>query len=184
MEMAATIENMEGGRMSQSFLVSNEPLYINHFNSLFDEMWKNGINAEIGIKAIEEGVDSEGIKILQDPQEIQKLAFDQIQKATEEILIMYSTANAFHRQEYAGAFQLLKEAATERGVKIRIPTPEDELTLETERNLMIVQKKSLAAISVSYIRAHLQIKTSIMIVDKKYSLAIELKEDKKTTSLD
>jgi K+-sensing histidine kinase KdpD len=184
MEMAATIENMEGGRMSQSFLVSNEPLYINHFNSLFDEMWKNGINAEIGIKAIEEGVDSEGIKILQDPQEIQKLAFDQIQKATEEILIMYSTANAFHRQEYAGAFQLLKDAATQRGVKIRILTPEDEPEDETERNLMIVQKKSLGAISVRYIQAHLQIKTSIMIVDKKYSLAIELKDDKKTTSME
>ena len=39
---------------------------------------------------------------------------------------MYSTANAFHRQEYAGGIQLLKEAATERGVKVRILTPEDE----------------------------------------------------------
>jgi two-component system, OmpR family, sensor histidine kinase VicK len=184
MEMAATIENMEGGRVSQSFLISNESLYINHFNSLFDEMWKNGINAKIRIKAIEAGVESEGIKILQEPQEIQKLAFDQIQKATEEILIMYSTANAFHRQEYAGAFQLLKDAATQRGVKIRILTPEDEPEDETERNLMIVQKKSLGAISVRYIQAHLQIKTSIMIVDKKYSLAIELKDDKKTTSME
>jgi len=30
-------------------------------------MWKNGINAETRIKAIEQGVDSEGIEILQDP---------------------------------------------------------------------------------------------------------------------
>ena len=61
-EMAATIEKMEGGKMSQSFLISNEPLYINHFNSLFDEIWKNGIDAKARIKAIEEGVDSEGIE--------------------------------------------------------------------------------------------------------------------------
>ena len=85
-EMAGTIEKMEGGKMSQSFLFSNEPLYINHFNSLFEEIWKNGIDAKVRIKAIEEGVDSKGIEIIQDPVEIQKLGFSLVQKATEEIL--------------------------------------------------------------------------------------------------
>ena len=46
------------------------------------------------IIAIEEGIDSEGIEIIQDPVEIQKLAFSLIQTATEEILVMFSTANA------------------------------------------------------------------------------------------
>ena len=59
-EMAGTIEKMDGGKVSQSFLFSNEPLYIDHFNSLFDEIWKNGVDANVRIKAIEEGVDSEG----------------------------------------------------------------------------------------------------------------------------
>jgi len=45
--MAGTIEKMEGGKMSQTFLISNEPLYINHFNSLFEEIWKNGIDAKM-----------------------------------------------------------------------------------------------------------------------------------------
>jgi two-component system, OmpR family, sensor histidine kinase VicK len=112
-EMAGTIEKMEGGRMSQSFLFSNEPLYVNHFNSLFEEMWKNGIDAKVRIEAIKEGVDSEGIEIIQDPAEIQKLSCSLIQTAKEEILVMYSTANAFHRQERAGKIQLLKEAAKE-----------------------------------------------------------------------
>jgi two-component system, OmpR family, sensor histidine kinase VicK len=57
--MAGTIEKMEGGKMSQTFLISNDPLNINHFNSLFEEIWKNGIDAEVRIKAIE--VDSEEI---------------------------------------------------------------------------------------------------------------------------
>jgi two-component system sensor histidine kinase VicK len=69
----------------------------------------------------EEGL--EGIEIIQDPLEIQKLAFSLIQTAIEEILVMYSTANAFHRQERAGKIQLLKKVATERGVKVRILTP-------------------------------------------------------------
>ena len=54
-ELAATIEKMEGGKMSQSFLISNEPLYINHFNSLFEELWKNGIDAKDRIEDVEEG---------------------------------------------------------------------------------------------------------------------------------
>src|SRR5215831_15359832 len=74
-QMAATIEKMEYGKISKSFLISTEPFYIEHFNSLFDEIWKNGIDAKVRIKAIEEGVDSEGIEIIQDPVEIQKLAF-------------------------------------------------------------------------------------------------------------
>jgi signal transduction histidine kinase len=184
-EMAATIEKMEGGKMSQSFLISNEPLYINHFNSLFDEIWKNGIDAKGRIKAIEEGVDSEGIEIIQDHMEMQKLAFRLVQTAIEEILVMYSTANAFHRQEYAGGIQLLKEAATDRGVKVRILTPEDELIVETARKLMMVQEEAQQPhenIGIRYIQPHLQTRVTILIVDKKYSLAIELKDDTKQPS--
>ena len=183
-EMAATIEKMEGGKMSQSFLISNESLYINHFNSLFDEIWKNGIDAKGRIKAIEEGVDSEGIEIIQDPAEIQKLGFSLIQTAIEEILVMYSTAHAFHRQEYAGGIQLLNEAATERGVKVRILTPEDELIVETARKFMMVQEAQQPHenIGIRYIQQPLQTKVNILIVDKKYSLAIELKDDTKQTS--
>ena len=110
-EMAGTIEKMEGGKVSQTFLISNEPLYINHFNSLFEEIWKNGIDAKVKIKAIEEGADSEEIEIIQGPVEIQKRAFSLIQAAKEEILVMFSTANAFHRLEQAGGIELLKEAA-------------------------------------------------------------------------
>jgi hypothetical protein len=63
-EMAGTIEKMEGGSMSQNFLFSNEPLYIDHFNSLFNEMWKNGIDAKMRVRAIEDGVDSGRIEII------------------------------------------------------------------------------------------------------------------------
>jgi hypothetical protein len=36
---------------------------------------------------------------------------------------------------------------------------------------------------IRYIQPHLQTKTTILIVDKKYSLAIELKDDTKQTSV-
>jgi two-component system, OmpR family, sensor histidine kinase VicK len=153
---------------------------------LFEEIWKNGIDAKVRIK-VEEGVDSEGIEIIHDAVEIQKLAFSLIQTAKEEILVMYSTANAFHRQERAGKIQLLKEAAKERGVKVRILTPEDELIIETAGKLMMVQEAGQQAhenIGIRYIQPHLQTKVTIIIVDRKYSLAVELKDDTKQTPIE
>ena len=100
---------------------------------------------------------------------------------------MYSTSNAFHRQERAGKIQSLKEAAKERGVKVRILTPQDKLILETARKLMMVQEGGQQAhenIGIRYIQPHLQIKVTIIIVDRKYSLAIELKDDTKQASVE
>ena len=45
-EIAVTIEKMEGGRKVQSLLISNEPLYVSHFSSVFEILWKNGIEAD------------------------------------------------------------------------------------------------------------------------------------------
>ncbi len=39
-----------------SLLTSNEPAYIRHYNSIFEELWKNGVDAIHRIKDIEVGV--------------------------------------------------------------------------------------------------------------------------------
>jgi signal transduction histidine kinase len=184
-EVALTIEKMEGGNVSQSFLISNEPLYVSHFNSLFEELWKNGIDAKDRIKAIEDGVDTEGIEIIQNPSEIQKITFNLLKSAAKEILILYSSANAFHRQEYVGAIQSLKEAAYERGVSVRILTPADDSIVKTaqrwteqqqqqqEQEQLLNQQK----INVRFIEPYLQTKVHLLIADRKFSLVIELKND-------
>jgi hypothetical protein len=43
-EMVATIEKTESSQMIQNLLVSNEKPYIDHFASIFEELWKNGID--------------------------------------------------------------------------------------------------------------------------------------------
>src|ERR671918_876010 len=135
-QIAATIEKMEGGRKVQSLLISNEPSYLKHFTSVFEELWKNGVDAKSRIHDIEEGVDTPGIDIIQNPYDIQKLAFELAKSAQKEIRIIFSTANAFHRQEYAGAIQLLKEAIVQRGIKVRILTPKDDLIEEKAQKLI------------------------------------------------
>jgi two-component system, OmpR family, sensor histidine kinase VicK len=47
-EIGATIEKLGHGKAVQSLLVSNEPLYIKHFASIFEELWKKGLMLQIG----------------------------------------------------------------------------------------------------------------------------------------
>jgi hypothetical protein len=54
-EIAATIEKMENGKNTQSLLIGNDPMYLNHFRNIFEELWKNAIKATDRIKDIEEG---------------------------------------------------------------------------------------------------------------------------------
>jgi two-component system, OmpR family, sensor histidine kinase VicK len=175
-EIGATIEKMEEGMAVQSLLISNEPVYINHFKSIFEELWKNGVDAKSRIHDIEEGLDTEGIDIIQNPYEIQKLGFELAKLAQEEIRIIFSTANAFHRQEYVGGIQLLEEAIAQIGVKVRILTPKDDLIEEN------AQKLTQQHIDIRYIEPPLQTNVSIIVADDNSSLSVELKDDTKRTS--
>jgi two-component system, OmpR family, sensor histidine kinase VicK len=66
-EIGATIEKIGQGNTVQTLLISNEPVYVNHFKSIFEELWKNGVDAKSRIHDIEEGLDTEGIDIIQNP---------------------------------------------------------------------------------------------------------------------
>jgi signal transduction histidine kinase len=184
-EMIATVEKIESGQAIKSLLVSGEQPYIDHFTSIFEELWKDGMAAEVRIKAIEDGVDSEGIEIIQNPVEIQKAIFNLLKAAEEEILVIFSSANAFHRQEYLGASQFLKDSTNQRGVKVRILTPSDDLIIETSRRwteqLIQQEQKQRSSkqqkIDIRFIEPYLQTRVSILIVDRKFSLVVELKDD-------
>jgi signal transduction histidine kinase len=93
-------------------------------------------------------------------------------------LVIFSTANAFHRQERAGAVELFKEATAERHVKIRILTPMDDIIKENAQKF----KEQKHQIDIRNIDYPLQIKVTTLLVDRKYSLTVELKDDTKETS--
>jgi len=204
-EINATIEKMEHGKMVQSLLTSNEPLYIKHFLSIFDDLWNSGIEATNRIIELEKGIELEGIKIIRNPIEVQNLAFDLLKSAKDEILIIFSTANAFHRQEKAGSIKLLTEiASTKDDVNIKIITPMDKKLQDIKRKLENVQIREKAEhkreknrdisrkknyklqksnkIEIRFIERQQQTTISILIVDRKYSLAVELKDDTKDTT--
>jgi two-component system sensor histidine kinase VicK len=172
-EVALTIEKMEGGKMSSSFLISNEPLYVNHFNLLFEESWKNGIDAAYRIKNIEEGIESTNIEIIENPERSIKIASDIIKSAKDEVLTIYPSINAFRRQMRIGALHLFREVL-EHGVRVRIliPAEEQEIT-------QIVNEVTLALPQLNIRGIHKSWRTQmgIVVVDRKESLTIESRDD-------
>jgi two-component system, OmpR family, sensor histidine kinase VicK len=195
-EVALTIEKMEGGNISQSFLISNEPLYVNHFNSLFEELWKNGIDAIDRIKDIEQGLESANIEIIQNSKESIKRVYQLISSAKEEVLVMLSTANNFRRQVRMGGIQILKKAVEEHNINAKMLVPFDKeigqpikgeelLSLFYGRQPNQLQQQLAARqIDIRTIDKALETRITIVIIDKKEAMIWELKDDTKDNSND
>jgi signal transduction histidine kinase len=175
----ATIDKMENGKMMQSLLASNDPIYINHYNSIFEELWKNGTDAAQRIKDIEEGADIADIEVFQNVSRAKGVYLELVKEATKEILFIFPTANAFSRQHKIGAVELAENAAIERDVKVRIlmPPVASELTEET-LNMSIDHHDK---VQTRHIEQMLGTKATILVVDRKESLVMELRDDSKTT---
>lgn len=177
-EIAATIEKMEGGRMVQSLLLSNETVYVNHFKSIFEELWDDGIDAVHRIKDIEAGADLADIEVIQSSSRARELYLSLLKSATKEVLLVFATTGAFIRQEKLGVIQLCKEAAKERNVSFRILMPPDKTTKQTVHNLRLNHRENM---DIRYIEVTSSTKATMLFVDRKVSLVMELRDDSKAT---
>jgi signal transduction histidine kinase len=162
-------------------LYSNVRRFVNEQQYLFSTLCEKAIPAEQRIKEIEEGIGPEFIETIRDPDKVLKLGYDLLNGAKSEVLVIFSSANAFLRQERIGLMQLLTKVAKEHSVQIRIMTPIDDRIKKIVENF---EKQSQQKIEIKNIEPPLQTRISLLIVDRRYSLAIELKDDAKETSLE
>ncbi|MGA7899204.1 MAG: HAMP domain-containing sensor histidine kinase [Nitrososphaeraceae archaeon] len=177
-EIAVTIEKMEGGKKVQSLLLSSEQAYVNHFKTIFDELWKNGIDLEYRIKDIEAGADLADIEVIHNSPRARVLYLSLVKSAEKEVLLLFPTVGAFIRQQRMGVIQACEEAAKQHNARIRILVPPDELIEQTVQNL---RQNYLDYISIRYIEKAMDTKSTILVVDRKYSLVMELRDDTKQT---
>lgn len=196
-EVHATIDKMEGKEMAQSVLVSDEPVYVNHFRYIFEELWKNAVDAKTRIESIEKGIDFGDIEVIPNASRAAKLYLDLVRNAQEEIMIMFPTPNAFLRQYKIGAVQLAKKSAQQRNVKVRILMPKYEsteqpvqiLTNEEEEKQEQGKEHSFSDIFSDDVRGNIEVRNieqvlldthaTVLIVDRKYSLVMEIRDDSK-----
>ena len=176
-EYRASPTSKQEGAPSE-YIISTMKSFVEQQQYFFDMLWSKAIPAKQRIKEIEEGAKREFVETIRDPSEVQKLGFDLIKKAEEEILVLFSTANAFHRQEKAGALELLKEAATLRGVTVRILVLIYNNNTANER----IQQMKDAAIDIRTIKPTFQNKLTTLVIDRSICLTVELKDDSRETS--
>jgi two-component system sensor histidine kinase VicK len=185
-EYLAPLILYEKGKVASQVIYSNAEEIVEQQQYIFDTLWRKAIPADQKIREIEEGIEPEIIETIRDPVEIQMLGFELVKSATYEILVIFSTANAFHRQERAGTIELFKEAAAAEGrrIKIRILTPMDDIIKERAQKFKEEQQQQQyhPQIDIRNIEYPLQTKVTILLVDRKFSLAVELKDDTKETS--
>ena len=119
----STIEKMEGGRMATNLLSSNDVLYLNHYDTIFKELWKTGIEAKSRIKDIEEG-HYINVEIIPNPMESIRFVAELSKSAKEEVLILLSSAIGFIRVERVGGYKVLNDLG-QRGARVKILIPLD-----------------------------------------------------------
>jgi two-component system, OmpR family, sensor histidine kinase VicK len=179
-EIAVTIENMEGGTPIRSLLLSNEPLYLKHFSSTFEGLWKNGTDVIDRIREIEQGVEPSDIEIIENPREAMKRAQQIIRLAKHEVLRIYPSLNTFRRHVRIGMIDLIQEVL-KNGAKVRILIPADEDQISQILDEVVVESPQLEIRSID---KSLQTQMGVIVVDRKESLIVELRDDTKENYYD
>jgi two-component system, OmpR family, sensor histidine kinase VicK len=174
----------EVGQAPAQLIRSNIRAFVEQQQYFFETLWSKALPAERRIEQIQRGTDEEFIDTIKDPHELQKLTYELIKSSRVEIMIVCATSNAFLRQVRAGSFKLLEQAAADNGVNIRILSPSNKKILSFAQRYDKNTLKFHDQIKVRHLKEDLQTKISLLLVDKKYSLAVELKDDTKGRTVD
>ncbi|MGN6708288.1 MAG: ATP-binding protein [Candidatus Nitrosocosmicus sp.] len=157
-------------------IFSNEKEVIEQQKYIVDSFWKQGTDYTKRMAEIEEGLEPEVIETTSNSYIIQNRIFHLLNLANKEILIILSTSNAFRRQLKAGSLEKLKEIKHKKPeISIKVLTP-----IDTQTEKIIKYISQLCAIK--FIEPLSMI--SVLIVDRKYCLVVELKDDTKDNSVE
>jgi two-component system sensor histidine kinase VicK len=168
----------EEGKPASNVVYSNVKEVVEQAQYLFETLWSRSLPADQRIKEIEEGVtrfETAKIEIIRDPDEAIKLSRDLIKSAKHEVLRIYPSFNGFRRQIRIGALHLFREVL-EHGISVRILVPADKQQIDgTIGGLEL----ALPTLEIRGLDKSLQTQMGIIVVDRKESIIIELKDDEK-----
>ena len=119
----------------------------------------------------------EVIEVIRDTNEALQLAHKLVSAAENEVLVIFSSSNAFIRQVNTGGGQLVIKVANSRNLNVIILTPMDEAAKIMAKDL----EKQSTNIQVRAIEPSSRSTVTVVIVDRKFSIAVELKDDSKST---
>ena len=164
------------GKPASQIIYWNVNETVKHQQYVFETLWNKAISAQQKINQIEKGELPEVIEIVHDTNEAQQLALKLVSAAEKEILVIFSSSNAFIRQINAGSDKLVIKVANPRNLNVVILTPMNEEVKKMAKDL----ERQSTNIQVRAIEPSSRFNITVLIVDKKISMAIELKDDSKS----
>ena len=146
-----------------------------------DPFWDKTIPTEEEINEINHELKKPDIRVINNPEEALKTTDQIIKTAKNEILLLFSSANAiFRRLIRADGLTTMRELIqTQKEIKIRILTPFDEKISDLVNDL-----KKFSNIDVKFLAEPLHLKVTIAVVDRSHSMAVELVNDDVDNSID
>jgi signal transduction histidine kinase len=163
-------------------IFSNVKQIVEQHQHLFETLWSKAVPAEDRIKEIELGIKPDNIETIKDPVRTQNLYLNLVKSAKTELMLIIPTTNAVNRQSYIGLHHLIKELITDGKVQVRILAPQrndndDKITNHSQD--ILTSYDDALNIQIRNIEASSATQSTIAIVDRKQSLAIEIKDDSK-----
>lgn len=148
---------------------------------LFDTLWRLSIAFQDKVAEIRDGITPPEIRVMRNPVDIQNLFVELVENAKEEILLLFPSTEAFHREETIGVNDALRDAIG-RHLEVRIITPFDP---EIERAVQDFEKSSASSANSkgknfkirSIRRPRTQGTVTVLVVDRKSSLILEQKDN-------
>jgi len=133
---------------------------------------------EFGIRNDIETGENETFQVIRDPFQVQDLVFKLAGSSKNEILGIFSTSNAFHRQESMGMVPKLQQLKEKNDkLRIRILAPFDDYIALVSQKL-----RNEFGIEIMNLEESSRIRASILLVDRNFVTYTELKDDTKKTS--
>ncbi|MGN6630549.1 MAG: sensor histidine kinase, partial [Candidatus Nitrosocosmicus sp.] len=173
-----TIEKIEEGKWGNNVLSSNDKLYLEHYDLIFENLWKKGIDINDRIKEIKKG-NFANVDVIPNPKESIKVFKELFNGTKKEILIILSSANAFFRIDENTGFKEIEKLAHD-GIKAKILIP---LRIELQNKINLVIDKH-PNIEFRYLQNALETLIGITIIDREKVLILEIKDDSKRNYID
>ena len=151
------------------FLIySNEIELVKQQQIIFDTLWQKAIPAKQRIKEIEEGIEPEFLDTIREPEEIQNLIFKIIDSAKFEILALLSPSS-FSKEIVS---KIIAKTTNNDKIKSQILLPNEDKLYEDSNIIRNFQNNTF----IRNLRQELKTTVSILLIDKKYFLSIELND--------
>jgi len=168
-----TIENVEEGKKIANVLSSNDKLYLDHYDIVFENLWKKGIDIEDRIKEIEKGYNFT-IETISNSIESLKFSKELLQAVKEEMLIMLASSSSFFRMEKNIGISVLENLA-DQNIKVKVLIP-SQIELHDKINQI---RQKYAKIDFRILPSNNETFIGITIVDRQKVLIHEIKDDNK-----